>query len=211
MKGKLELEYNKNKTEISGDITLKGLKYKGRLIVKLSGVNFDYKSSLSLKKYIKKSLSKLMNVSKILKLKVISFSVNSIKAEVKLEGKLLKSIKKGFLVFPGIKFHPLTKYDSFLKKRFTPLILNNAQGLELRLKIKYPETMNIDYMIKDRNIENDFGVFVNKVHKISKGLISLKYIHGIKKSIINPDEYSQIKDIIDIVNTEKPLLIFKGH
>lgn len=202
-------DYSKNKIEISGDIELKGVKYKGKLMVKLTGANFDYKSSLKGKKYIKKSLSKFINISKILKFKILAVSVNSMTAKVKLEGKILKTLQKGYLIFKGINFQPVSPGNSFLKKRLNKMILSGTQVFKLNLNIKYPETLSIDYMVKNKKIENSLGVFVNNIKKVSKGLIHLECIRGIKKAIINPDEYSKIKSILDYSNIEKPLLIFK--
>ena len=201
-------KYDNNKIKISGNIKLKGKDYKGKLFVEFSGVNFNYKSSLKLRSYIKKSLSKYINVKKILEIKVVNHSINSISAEVKLEGKFLKEINKGYLMLDKFNFSPISKRDSFLTKRSTPLILDSTNMIELDLNVKYPEKMTVDYMIKEKMIKNDLGVFINKIKKNSKGLVSIKYVRSINRSIIDPSDYLKFKKILDNINRSRALLIF---
>ncbi len=202
-------DYSKNKISISGDIKLKGEKYNGKLLIMISGNYYNYRASATGKKYIKKSLSKFFNVSKITALKILNLSVNSIKAEIELEGKFLKQLNKGYFVLKGFNYSPVLKKNSYLKKRISPIVLNSAHGIEINLNIKYDNNMTIDFMAKKEQIENEFGVFINSVKEVSKGKINIKYYRGIKKSVIEADKYIYIKDILDKSNREQSLIIFK--
>ena len=201
----------KNLVRVFGDISLKGKFYKGKIFVELSGVHFDYKASLKgKKKFLKRKLSSFFNVSKILNINLINYSEKGIRAEVELEGKILKELNKNYLVLRDFGFNQRYRRDFFLKTRVSPLVLKSAYSIDVNLNIKYPENMELDYIIKNEKLENKRGVYVNEISKKSKGLINLIYTRSIKKATINQEEYSELKKIIDKCLQKKNLLIFKN-
>jgi len=201
--------FKKNMVEIRGDINIIKKGYKGKLIVGLSGIHFNYKSSLkNKKKYLKRSLSHVIGVSKLSKLKIINYTVNSIKAEIIVEGKLLKHLNKKTLILKDFNFKLINPRNVFLKKREFPLLLPVANGISIKLEIHYPKKLIVDYLISNVKIDNTFGTYFNCVHKVKKGLVELEYTSLIKSNLILPKDYKQFKEVVDKPMNKKNMAIF---
>jgi hypothetical protein len=203
--------FKKNMIEITGDINLIKKGYKGKLIVGLSGIHFNYKSSLkNKKKYLKRSLSHMIGISKLSKLKIINYTVNSIKAEIIVEGKLLKHLNKKTLILKDFNFKLINPRNVFLKQRAFSLLLPLANGISVNLNIHYPKKLIVDYVIANSNIDNQLGTYSNSVKKVESCLIELKYTRLIKNNAILPKDYKTFKKVADNILNRRNLIIFKN-
>jgi len=203
--------FKKNMIEIRGDINFIKKGYKGKLIVGLSGIYFNYKSSLkNKKKYLKRVLSHMIGVSKLSKLKIINYTVDSIKAEITVEGKLLKHLNKKTLILKDFNFKLINPDNVFLKQRTMPMLLSAANGISIKLNVHYPKKLIVDYVITVPKIDNKLGTYYNSIKKIKKGLIELEYIRLIKNNVILPKDYKEFKKVVDNILSKKNLIIFKN-
>jgi hypothetical protein len=124
-----------------------------------------------------------------------------------VEGKLFKSIGKNYLVLKDFNFKLIDNGDSFLKSRTKPLFYKSAHGINIGLKITYPKKYSVDYLVKNKIVENKIGKYINRAIKNEKNTILFNYIRVLKKNGIEVSEYNDFKEIGDKSLNKKDLIV----
>jgi hypothetical protein len=201
--------WNDNKIEISGNIKIGKEKSNGEFFISIKGNFNQYKSAVkNNKSFLKRILGNVLSISKLDVKKILLLSPEELKAEVKIEGKILKELCKDKFKIKKFDFPYLSKSMVFQKKRNNILYLAVPFQFLVDIDIEFPKEFEVDFIASKVSLENDLGYYEQNINEKKAGNVKIKLDVGINKSKIEPGEYLMFKEILNNYYINEPLIIF---
>jgi len=201
--------WNDSKIEISGKIKIGKEKSNGEFFISIKGNFNKYKSAVkNNKSFLKRTLANILSVSKLDVKKILLLTPEELKAEVKIEGKILKELCKDKFKIKKFNFPYLSKNMVYQKRRNNVLYLDVPFQFLVDIDIEFPKEFEVDFIASKVSLENNLGFYEQNVNKKRAGNIKVKLAVGVNKSRIESQEYSMFKDILDNYYIREPLIIF---
>ncbi len=201
--------WNDNKIEISGNIKIGKEKSNGEFFISIKGNFNQYKSAVkNNKSFLKRILGNILSISKLDVKKILLLNPEELKAEVKIEGKILKEIYKDKFKIKKFDFPYLSKSMVFQKKRNNILYLDVPFKFSVDIDIEFPKEFEVDFIASKVTLENDLGYYEQNINEKKGGNVKIKLDVGINKSKIEPGEYLLFKEILNNYYISEPLIIF---
>ena len=211
-------ESSMNQIAITGTLTMGADGVLGSLNVLSQGRFHQYsEASLSSQKYFEGLLRQFFPVEKATPSKLQFLSPAGIQADLSLSGAWLESQDKGkspktspaYFTFPVFHIPMLNEDMVRLESRITPMLMDAPFELSIKLEIQPQKELQQVYRALDIKEENELGSFIRTVKQDKNGGLQISLECTIKRSLLGPEDYPMLRQLLLSHFTPGPWLVFR--
>jgi len=205
-------EENLSQKEVDLELKADGF-IRGKVTYSLSGY-FDLRDCLRSKKtdeerrsYLSKAVRQISEKARLTDYRLANLTDLSLPLEVHLEFECPDyALSEGELTFIKVPSIPFSinslNIETNLEERKLPYVLKSTMVDKLNLKIGLPEGFQVSYLPTDVKLENAVGS-LSLTCKEQEGEVNYNLDLTIAKTLISPEDYLQLKQLIEKFKLEK--------
>jgi hypothetical protein len=204
-----ETDWQQQGLHISGRLKVGTQKGEGELYVSLKGdfhpylANMEDSGSLLLK-----TLSGILPVDKLEIKRMILLQPHECRAVVKVEGGFLKKVAEKTFGLEKFGFPRILPETVGVKQWQRTLHLKVPCQLTVDVQVEAADGLVYDFLAPEAAVENELGYYRQKVKAAESGELKIHLAIGLKKPVIDPTEYPQLRSLLLPYFTPGPLAIF---
>ncbi|MCP5102342.1 MAG: hypothetical protein GY950_03135, partial [bacterium] len=182
----------------------------GELTVSLKGHFYPHRSMLKdSKAALMKAVKDVLPVSELEVKRIVLLTPWKVTAVVGVKGKFLKEIYGQRFLLPKYKFPNVKDEIISLTDREYPMLLDVPFYSGVNLEFRVAKGLEVSYLAPSVVVKDGLGLYKQEVKLSKEGVIKLKMGLGIKKSLIEPGDYSAFKKVLNKYFIKEPLVVVK--
>jgi hypothetical protein len=190
-------DWERSGVEISGTVRLDPAGASGTVMVAARGRFQNYGEATSDNgKFVTGLLKKFFPVEKLEIKKLLALTRGEFRAEATFSGPWLKDAGKGFFNADAVHIPGLSENMVQLAKRESPMLLEAPFKVSVNLDLEPAAGLKLEYAAPDVKRENETGYFSRSLVVEKNGHLRFSQGCGIAKSLIGPDKYPLLHEVL---------------
>jgi hypothetical protein len=204
-----ETDWQQQGLYISGRLKAGTQKGEGELYVSLKGDFHPYLANMEdSRSVLQKTLSGILPVDKLEVKRMILLQPHECRAVVAVEGGFLKKLTEQTFGLEKFGLPRIRPETVGVKQWQRALHLKVPYQLSVDVQVEPADGLAYDFLAPETVVENELGHYRQQVKAAESGELTIHLTVGLKKPVIAPGEYPQLRSLLLPYLTPEPLAIF---